>query len=149
MELMHDGRPCPEYIQKILSRPSVLRARATIRRSIAAQDSEWGTPSPNIAIWRRPRGWRRRPVRLKDRPFAEIRKWKKIKETLGYLPHYHQIGRVLMEVRFPLNHPRKNFWRVVNIVTLEVHEFRRNGTPLNGTRGRLVGPLVEKRKVKR
>jgi hypothetical protein len=88
-------------------------------------------------------------MRLKGADWRQVRKWKRIQAELGYLPHYHQIGRLLMEVRFPLNHPPKNFWRVVNIVTQEVHEFRRNGTPLNGTRGRLVGPLVEKRKVKK
>lgn len=42
MELMHNGQPCPEFIQHMMSRPGVLRARATIRRSIAVQDRERG-----------------------------------------------------------------------------------------------------------
>lgn len=41
MEMMHDGRPCPDYIQRVMSRPGVLRARAQIRRAIAAQDVIW------------------------------------------------------------------------------------------------------------
>lgn len=42
MELMHDGKPCPEFIQKMMSLPGVLRARAAIRRVIAEQDRTWG-----------------------------------------------------------------------------------------------------------
>ena len=86
-------------------------------------------------------------MRLKGADRTQLRKWKRIQEELGYLPHYHQVGRILMEVRFLL--PCRAYWRVVNIVTQQVYDFRRNGTPLNGTRGRLVGPLVEKRKVKK
>jgi hypothetical protein len=52
-----------------------------------------------------------------------------------------------MEVRFLLTD--RHFWCIFNTVTRETHRFRRNGTPLNGTRGRLIGPLVEKRKVKK
>lgn len=40
-ETMHDGRPCPEFIQRMMSKPGVLRARAEIRRVIAAQDLLW------------------------------------------------------------------------------------------------------------
>lgn len=86
-------------------------------------------------------------MRLKGRSTAELRKWRRIQQEFGYLPHYHQCGRVMMEVRFML--PCRSTWRVLNLVTNRQHDFRRNGTPLNGTRGRLVGPLVEKRKVKR
>lgn len=86
-------------------------------------------------------------MRLKGRSPAELRKWRRIQQELGYLPHYHRCGRVLMEVRFLLTD--RHFWCVLNTVTRETHRFRRNGTPLNGTRGRLVGPLVEKRKVKK
>jgi hypothetical protein len=39
---MHDGQPCPEYIQKMMNLPGVLRARAEIRRVIAGQDRTWG-----------------------------------------------------------------------------------------------------------
>lgn len=42
MELMHDGQPCPEYIQKMMNTPGVLRARAEVRRWIAGQDRTWG-----------------------------------------------------------------------------------------------------------
>jgi len=42
MERMVDGRPCCAMIQKIMSPPHVLRARAEIRRWIALQDKEWG-----------------------------------------------------------------------------------------------------------
>lgn len=42
MEIMHDGQPCPEFIQRMMSKPGVLRARATVRRSIAEQDRAWG-----------------------------------------------------------------------------------------------------------
>lgn len=86
-------------------------------------------------------------MRLKDRTSAERRKWRKILETYGYFPHHHRKGRVSIEVRFLLT--ARHFWRVINVMTGEILEFRRNGTPLNGTRGRLVGPLVEKRKVKK
>lgn len=86
-------------------------------------------------------------MRLKGRSTAELRKWKRIQETLGYLPHHHRKGRVSVEVHFLLT--ARHFWRVINLATGELLEFRRNGTPLNGTRGRLIGPLVEKRKVKK
>jgi hypothetical protein len=42
MELRHNGQPCPEFIQRMMSRPGVLRARAAVRRSIAEQDRAWG-----------------------------------------------------------------------------------------------------------
>jgi hypothetical protein len=85
-------------------------------------------------------------VRLKGRSPAELRKWRRVQQELGYLPHYHKCGRVLMEVRFVL--PCRRGWCVLNLVTRTVHHFRQNGTPLNGTRGSLIGPLMEKRKVK-
>lgn len=85
-------------------------------------------------------------MRLKGRSAAERKKWRRIQEQCGYLPHYHRSGRLLVEVRFLLT--ARYFWRVISTATGEILEFRRNGTPLNGTRGRLVGPLVEKRKVK-
>lgn len=85
-------------------------------------------------------------MRLKGRSSAELRKWRRIQQEFGYLPHYHKCGRVLMEVRFVL--PCRKGWRVLNLVTGTLHDFRRNGTPLNGTRGLMIGPLVEKRKVK-
>jgi hypothetical protein len=46
---MHDGQSCPEFIQKMMNTPAVLRARAEIRRSIAAQDQSWGDTH---AVWR-------------------------------------------------------------------------------------------------
>ena len=49
MELMHDGRPCPDYIQRMMNKPGVLRARAAVRRAIAAEDSTWGD---TYAVWR-------------------------------------------------------------------------------------------------
>lgn len=42
MELMQDGNPCPDFIQRMMSQPGVLRARAAIRRAIADQDRAWG-----------------------------------------------------------------------------------------------------------
>jgi len=85
-------------------------------------------------------------MRLKGRDWKDVKKWKRIQLEFGYLPHYHRCGRVLMEVRFLLTD--RYFWCVLNMVTRKTHRFRRNGAPLNGTRGTLVGPLVEKRKVK-
>lgn len=85
-------------------------------------------------------------MRLKGRDWREVKKWRQIQAELGYLPHYHKVGRVLMEVRFLLTD--RHFWCVLNTVTGVTHRFRRNGTPLNGTRGRLCGPLVEKRKIR-
>ena len=49
METMHDGRPCPDYIQKMMNTPGALRARAEVRRWIAGQDSTWGDTH---AVWR-------------------------------------------------------------------------------------------------
>ena len=49
MEKMHDGRPCPDYIQQILGSPGALRARAEIRKEIALQDRQWGD---TLAEWR-------------------------------------------------------------------------------------------------
>jgi hypothetical protein len=48
-ELMNNGQPCPDYVQKILSGPGALRARAAIRRQIADQDQAWGD---TLAAWR-------------------------------------------------------------------------------------------------
>ena len=48
-EVMHDGRPCPDYIQRIMNSPQVLRARADVRRQIADQDRQWGD---TLAEWR-------------------------------------------------------------------------------------------------
>lgn len=42
MEFMHNGQPCPEFIQRILNTPGSLRARAAIRRTIAGQDRAEG-----------------------------------------------------------------------------------------------------------
>jgi len=49
VELMHDGQPCPEYLQKMMNLPGVLRARAEVRRWIADQDRAWGDTH---AVWR-------------------------------------------------------------------------------------------------
>lgn len=49
MEIMQDGTPCPEYVQKILGNPASFRARAEVRRAIAAQDRAWGD---TLAEWR-------------------------------------------------------------------------------------------------
>lgn len=49
METMHDGRPCPDYIQKMMNRPGVLRARAAVRRAIAGEDMICGD---TLAVWR-------------------------------------------------------------------------------------------------
>jgi hypothetical protein len=87
-------------------------------------------------------------VRLKSVPREVARKWKLQQKENGYCPHYHKIGRILMEVRFPNGQPRDT-WIVVNLVTKEFLKFRRNGAPLKGSRGRLVGPLIEKRRVRR
>lgn len=73
--------------------------------------------------------------------------WKKIHSEFGYLPHYQQIGRLKMEVKFVLCPDDRNYYTVLNMVTRDVLEYRHNGTPLNGSRGRLVGPLVRRRKV--
>jgi len=42
MELMNNGQPCPEFIQRLMTIPGVLRARAAVRRAIAEQDRSWG-----------------------------------------------------------------------------------------------------------
>ena len=42
IELRIDGTPVPEPTASMLSQPAVLRARAAIRRAIAAQDIAWG-----------------------------------------------------------------------------------------------------------
>lgn len=49
IEIMHDGRPCPDYIQRMLNTPLALRARAEIRRQVADQDRQWGD---TLAEWR-------------------------------------------------------------------------------------------------
>lgn len=49
IETMHDGRPCPDYIQRLMGTSQALRARAEIRRQIAAQDHQWGD---TYAEWR-------------------------------------------------------------------------------------------------
>jgi hypothetical protein len=52
-----------------------------------------------------------------------------------------------MEVRFVYPQPR-NRWVVLNLATQQVHEFRKNGTPLGRTCGILIGPVILKRKVR-
>jgi hypothetical protein len=87
-------------------------------------------------------------MRLKGRSGPEVRKWKKQQAELGYLPHYHKKGRILWEVRFVFNSAdSRHAWTVQPVGTSTVLRFRKNGTPLNGTEGKLVGPLVLKRKV--
>lgn len=86
-------------------------------------------------------------MRLKGVDPKQLRRWRRAQEQNGYLPHYHRVGRILMEVRFCHQQPR-DFWCVINLVTGEHLQFRKNGSPLVG-RGRLVGPLVRKGKVRR
>jgi hypothetical protein len=88
-------------------------------------------------------------MRLKGRDYKEVRRWKKIQEALGYLPHYHRVGRIFKEIRFVPHKDDRKWWVVRCVVTNVVMIFRKNGTPLNGSGGRLVGPLIEKRKVKK
>jgi hypothetical protein len=77
------------------------------------------------------------------------KKWERQKDRLGYYPHYQRIGRVLMEVRFLTSPLDRISWTVVNMATMEVHVFRKNGAPLApGTKGRLIGPVVYRRGVK-
>ena len=87
-------------------------------------------------------------MRLKGVDKEQVRRWRREQAENGYCPHYHQIGRVKMEIRFVREQPR-NVWTVLNLVTGIVHAFRKNGTPLNGTRGRLVGPIILKRRLKK
>lgn len=42
MERTVQGEPVPPYLQSMMNRPSVLRARAAVRREIAAQDAQVG-----------------------------------------------------------------------------------------------------------
>jgi hypothetical protein len=81
--------------------------------------------------------------------WSKTSKWKTVHQTFGYLPHYQKCGRLLMEVKFVRCPDDRKFWTVLNIVTGDVEEFRHNGTPLNGSRGRLVGPVVHRKLVKR
>jgi hypothetical protein len=46
---MADGEPCAPYIQEMMNRPGVLRARARIRAQIAEQDRAAGD---TLAEWR-------------------------------------------------------------------------------------------------
>jgi hypothetical protein len=86
-------------------------------------------------------------MRIKGMMWQEVRKWNRIRKELGYLPHYHHVGRIRMEVRFVLCRNDKRWWTVVNLTTGKTHEFHKNGTPRNGSRGRLVGPLIVKRRI--
>lgn len=86
-------------------------------------------------------------MRIKGMDGLQVRKWNRILKERGYLPHHHQVGRVKMEVRFLLCPSDKKWWTVINLVTGQTLEFWRNGTPRNGTRGRLIGPIVSPRKV--
>jgi hypothetical protein len=79
--------------------------------------------------------------------WSKTKRWKPIHTELGYLPHYQKCGRLLMEVKFVRCKEDRKFWTVINTVTGDVETFRQNGTPLNGSRGRLVGPLIHQRKV--
>lgn len=88
-------------------------------------------------------------MRLKGRPFRELRRWKKIQEELGYLPHYHRVGRILKEIVFVPHRDDRKIWVVRCTVTARVLFFARNGHPLCDVDGRLVGPLIMKRKVKK
>lgn len=88
-------------------------------------------------------------MRLKGRDYREVRRWKKIQELFGYLPHFRRVGRVLVEVRFLLHPADRRWWVVICVASGAVMIFYRNGTPLGTSRGRLVGPLIEKRKVKK
>lgn len=76
------------------------------------------------------------------------RPWRLMRMEYGYLPHFQKVGRVMMEVRFlPCPRDKYDCWLVLNLTTGETGHFRKNGTPLNNTRGRLVGPLVTPRRV--
>jgi hypothetical protein len=86
-------------------------------------------------------------MRLKGRDYREVRRWKKIQEALGYLPHYHRVGRIFKEIRFVPHRDDRKVWVVRCTVTDRVMIFRKNGTPLDQSGGRLVGPLIMKRKV--
>jgi len=86
-------------------------------------------------------------MRLKGRDWPEIRKWKRIQQKMGYFPHYHKVGRVSVEVVFVRHWLDRRFWVVQCLLTDKVMYFRKNGHPLPGGRGRLTGPLIEKRKV--
>lgn len=85
-------------------------------------------------------------MRLKDASRQDIRRWRKLQEDLGYLPHYRKIGKLLIEVSFIVH--RQEFFRVTCLARGEQMSFRRNGTPLGNATGRLVGPLIQRRKVK-
>ena len=88
-------------------------------------------------------------MRLKGRDSATLIRLRKELQANGYFPHYHKIGRIKMEVRFTMKQPKSDFFVVVNVVTGELHEFRRNGSPKSkGTRGRLVGALIHRPKVR-
>lgn len=87
-------------------------------------------------------------MRLKSADRALVRRWRREQETLGYLPHFHRVGRIKMEVRFLSVQPRDGSYKVVNLVTGECLRFRRNGTPLNGSRGVMIGALILKRKIR-
>lgn len=86
-------------------------------------------------------------MRLKGADRQQVRKWRQQQKENGYLPHYHKVGRILMEVRFCPKQPRL-WWCVINLVTGEHLTFHKTGLPLEG-RGRLVGPLIRKGKIKR
>lgn len=88
-------------------------------------------------------------MRLKGRSGNELRRWKKLQQELGYLPHYHKRGRILKEVLFVPHREDRKFWVVRCTVTQRVMFFLKNGHPANGDEGRLVGPLMLKRKVKK
>lgn len=88
-------------------------------------------------------------MRIKGVNGLQLRRWKKEQEKWGYCPHYLKRRRVLIEVRFLAEQPRGDFWRVVNTATGECFTVRKNGTPLAGIRGVLIGPLIRKRKVNR
>jgi hypothetical protein len=87
-------------------------------------------------------------VKLKGVDRRLLKKWRQEQAEFGYCPHYHKTGRILSEVRFHKHQPRRDRWHVVNLATGQSHEFRRNGTPLRGSAGKLIGPLIERRKVK-
>jgi hypothetical protein len=90
-----------------------------------------------------------RAVKLKGQHWKTLRKLNAQQKELGYIPHYHRVGRVLMEVRFLISGTNRKWWTVVNTVTGKVHEFFHNGAPRRNARGRLVGPIVFKRKIKK
>jgi len=85
---------------------------------------------------------------LKSRPSNECRRWKRIQEALGYLPHYHQVGRVRKEVVFIPHEDDRRVWVVRCTITERILYFLKNGHPIKGD-GRLVGPLVNRRRVVR